>query len=479
MAAPQYSQLADKISDSINGSKQRLALGSFDPLVSTDSGSIAHDISFAKDYERQLLERELREVEKMERHKLLQRSHKLLEDERRRLAQQQAELEARAARRLQLEAEAAQRLERSKLEQEAKFVIQVEKNRLLNQRDQFEAEFRERAHRAQLQRYRAEIEDYETQLAAENEATDWEEGPTQVPSAASLRALRSPGPSTTFPRDLPKSPKGRRPFSTESALPASGGLLDGAALARPSRAAKPQAAPDVCDMVDLLRRAGGKQRSRTATGDTHATTLQHSGHPVVILKIDVGGGVVDNLVVNEDDDPYDLAVDLVQRHGLNPAVIDPLAQRIEQQLQVLALREELAATESMRETLSPPHFRRFQSQSASRSASPSTSVRRGFGFTPGTPSPPRRRRHPHACDCSESCRREHRMFVPEINPISRRIALQRKIMELGEPGPLEDTGYMHKLGLHSLASGDLSGSGLSQRRLELHDLLGESPLAFE
>lgn len=55
-----------------------------------------------------------------------------------------------------------------------------------------------------------------------------------------------------------------------------------------------------------------------------------SGHPqeLLVMTIDLGDGSKDLLKVYEGQDPYDLAQDFCEKHGLNPQLIEPLAQNI-------------------------------------------------------------------------------------------------------------------------------------------------------
>lgn len=49
---------------------------------------------------------------------------------------------------------------------------------------------------------------------------------------------------------------------------------------------------------------------------------------LLIMTIEIGDGNRDTIRVFEDDDPYDLATEFCQTHGLNPQIIEPLAQNI-------------------------------------------------------------------------------------------------------------------------------------------------------
>jgi hypothetical protein len=61
---------------------------------------------------------------------------------------------------------------------------------------------------------------------------------------------------------------------------------------------------------------------------------------LLTITIDLGGGMQENIVVNDGDNPYDLATAFAIKHNLNPKLKDLLALQIQNNIeQVLQERE--------------------------------------------------------------------------------------------------------------------------------------------
>ena len=70
------------------------------------------------------------------------------------------------------------------------------------------------------------------------------------------------------------------------------------------------------------------------------------GIELLILTVDLGNGVQDNIVIHEHDEPDALALNFCRMHGLNAEYQEKLAQQIEEQIERL-LREERDIDESV------------------------------------------------------------------------------------------------------------------------------------
>lgn len=98
------------------------------------------------------------------------------------------------------------------------------------------------------------------------------------------------------------------------------------------------------------------ENAQTSTGQKGGKTSQPQ--ELLVMTIDLGDGSKDLLKVFEGEDPYDLAQEFCERHGLNPQLVEPLAQNIygnmEQVLKESVETLDMCSTSQYNGTVSEP-----------------------------------------------------------------------------------------------------------------------------
>eukprot|EP01006_Ploeotia_vitrea_P003673 TRINITY_DN113034_c0_g1_i1.p1 TRINITY_DN113034_c0_g1~~TRINITY_DN113034_c0_g1_i1.p1 ORF type:complete len:524 (-),score=69.81 TRINITY_DN113034_c0_g1_i1:893-2464(-) len=482
----------ERLRNLIQNCRERIAFDQYEDVAAVDAERVALEIAAAKTYEDQLMNAQLRQIERKEGVRLFLQSQKMLDEERRRLGTHKSHLDQLARQQLEREKNAAAKLERQKLEQDAKFVLQVEKNKLLNNRDKMTSDFHHNQLRTALNRYNTDMDDY-VYNATTPPLDDRDMSPRHgYPSQEAMSALHNTPPFSRYPPS-PPSPGSNSSYPIS---PSSHSL----------------------DMVDLLRanslshktreayghnaatpRARGRDRARRSRSQPTGARQPHQPHNplvllpnppdmfvedmeydneamtdyntntndptlLVVMNVDFGNGIADVINIHHNDDPIQLAEEFCQKHQLPPDIIPTLANQVDAHLQqaLQGLYGSTAGESTVMDSLdsttadddeytedASQHQRGYTYQPPSSPRTPSSFVGSSrqsadqsplHDFNPMQPpqhkvtTPRRRNRKPN--------------FQPQINPISQKI-MHRKKQDLHTMFPSLSDNVFDRLFPHS------------------------------